>query len=41
MRMFLLAAVAAISLAVGPASAYAGWLQDHSHPAYQDDSAAG
>jgi len=41
MRMFLLAAIAAMSLAVGPASAYAGWLQDHSHPAYQDDSAAG
>ena len=41
MRKFLLAAIAAMSLAVGPASAYAGWLQDHSRPAYSDDSAAG
>jgi len=41
MRKFLLAAIAALTLSVGSASAYAGWLQDHSHPAYQDDSAAG
>ena len=39
MRKFLLAAIAALPLGVGSASA--GWLQDHSHPAYQDDSAVG
>jgi len=38
MRKFLLIATAAMSLAVGPASAYAGWLQDHSRPAYSDDA---
>ena len=41
MRKFLLVAIAAMSLAVGPASAYAGWLQNHSHPAYSDDVGGG
>jgi len=41
MRKFLLAAIAALTLGVGSASAYAAqvnWLQDHSRPAYSDDS---
>jgi len=62
MRKFLLPAIAALTIGVGSASAYAAhvdwlqnlqnhthpaydqyqvnWLQDHSRPAYQDDSAA-
>jgi len=46
MRNFLFAAIAALTLGVGSASAYAAqvdWLQnlqDHSRAAYQDDSAA-
>ena len=41
MRKFILAAIAAVTLGVGSASAYAAnvnWLQDHSRPAYSDDA---
>jgi len=41
MRKFLIVAIAAMSLAVGPASAYADWLLNHSHRAYSDDVGGG